>query len=92
MKQLTSILATGVVLLAGATGSLAQSVTYNDSFGPNSIPFTSTPLATLPQFNPALGTRTSFSLELVATTTAGQITYTDTSGNVSTDVELLDVS
>ena len=87
-----TLLAAAFILGAIAVPAVvhAQSTeTYSANWGPDAIP-SAPSLVSLAQFDTSLGTLDSFSLELVANTDAGQITYTDTSG-LPTDVEVLAV-
>ena len=86
----SSLLAAVALLASLAVGrsASAASITYSDGYASAPIPFGSNPLASLNQFDPSLGTLTSFSLQLVANTDSGQITYTDTSGLPTNIIQL----
>jgi hypothetical protein len=78
-----------LVAIAWLCGSAAQAATisYDDTYGPTAIPFPATALATLPLFDPSLGTLTKVTLTLDASTSAGTIAW-DNEALVSTDITL----
>lgn len=78
-----------VVLSAFLAAPAAQgaSISFSDTFGPLAVPFPTSPLATLPQFDPGLGVLTKVTLLLEAETSAGSIAW-DNEALVSTDVTL----
>ncbi len=76
-----------VLPLLFATSAHAASVSYNDSYGPAAVPMAAAPLATLPLFDPALGTLLSVELTLDADAFAGSIDW-DNEAGVMTDVTL----
>ncbi len=79
-------LAVIVTLLVSASFASAMSVSYNTPFGPTATP--AVPFGvTLPQFNPALGTLLSVTLQLDANTFAGSIDW-DNEAAIPTDVTL----
>jgi hypothetical protein len=80
----------GVFLLVPLlVGSAAQAATITcfDTWGPAVVPLAAAPLATLPLFDPALGTLTVVSLELDADAFAGSIDW-DNEAGIPTDVTL----
>ena len=74
--------ACAIAALALLCPSLASAavISYNGSYGPVSVPFTSTPLVSLSQFDPILGTLTKVTLTLDAETTAGTISFDNEAG------------
>ena len=79
------------VLLAALMASLGTArgavVSYDAAFGPIPVPFPSTPLVSLPLFDPSLGTLVKVTLTLDAETFAGVISW-DNEAGVMTDVTL----
>ena len=73
-----------VTLSSSATGA---TVSFAQAFGPKAVPFAAAPLATLSQFDPALGTLTKVTLALDANTSAGSIAW-DNEATIATDVTL----
>ena len=93
MKKMKKLTIFGVALLAiaiVAPAANADTVSYNDTFGPKTVPFVPEALANLPLFNPANfggAALTKVTLTLDADTFAGAITWDNESG-VVTDVTL----
>jgi hypothetical protein len=79
------------VLILASFGSIsaaqAATISFNDTYGPTSVPFAAAPLATLSLFDPSLGTLTKVTLTLDANTSAGSISW-DNEAPVSTDITL----
>ena len=69
------------------TGAHAATISLADPYGPLVVSFPASPLATLAQFDPALGTLTKVTLTLDANTSAGTIGW-DNEALVTTDVTL----
>jgi len=67
--------------------AVTYTIDYSDTFGPKNIPFTSTVVASLPQFDPSIGTLISVTFELNAETSAGTIAW-DNEAAVASDVDL----
>jgi hypothetical protein len=76
---LTSLICTG--------GAKAATISFDDTYGPTAIPFPGSPLATLSQFDPALGTLLKVTLTLDANTSAGTIAW-DNEALIATDITL----
>jgi len=70
-----------------AGGVSAATIDYSDTFGPSAVPFPAAPLATLPLFDPALGTLTKVTLTLDAETSGGTIAW-DNEALITTDITL----
>ena len=76
-----------VLAVLCASGANATSISFADTYGPTGIPFAAAPLATLSQFDPALGTLTKVTLTLDASTSAGTIAW-DNEAGIPSDVTL----
>ena len=62
------------LLLVGSAAN-ADTISFNNTFGPVAVPLASTPLAPLSLFDPALGTLTEVNLTLDADAFAGSIAW-----------------
>ena len=71
----------------GASVSHAASIGFNDGFGPVQVPTPASPLATLSQFDPGLGTLTKVTLTLDADASGGTIAW-DNEALFATDATL----
>ena len=85
MSRIVAVLA--LVLLIFASTAHAATISFNDAWGPAAVPLAEAPLATLSQFDPALGTLTKVTLELDASAFAGTIAW-DNEALIATDVTL----
>jgi hypothetical protein len=86
--QSLAIIALAVLAVAFVTPAAnADIISYSDTFGPTGVPFSQTSVATLPQFDPSLGTLLSVTLTLDASTFAGTIAW-DNEASIPSDVTL----
>jgi hypothetical protein len=69
------------------TSANAATISDSDTYGPTLVPSAAAPLATLDQFDPALGTLTKVTLTLDANAFAGSIDW-DNEAAIPTDVTL----
>jgi hypothetical protein len=69
------------------TSANAATISDSDTYGPTGVPSAAAPLATLDQFDPALGTLTKVTLTLDANAFAGSIDW-DNEAAIPTDVTL----
>lgn len=76
-----------LTLLAFGSAAQAASVSHSAPYGPTAVPFPATAVASLPLFDPSLGTLTKVTLTLDATTSAGVIIW-DNEANVPSSVTL----
>jgi|GEM_PF-2732071 len=86
MKVILSLTLLFALLVVSAPAK-AATLNFSDTYGPSPVPFGAAPLATLPLFDPALGTLTKVTLTLDANTSAGTIAW-DNEASVATDVTL----
>ena len=89
LKGMKGILVLALLSILVALGSPAKAATisFADAYPPLAVPFPASPLATLSQFDPALGTLTKVTLTLDADTSGGTIAWDNESG-LTTDVTL----
>ncbi len=80
-------LAALLALFAQGQPAYAAAISFADTYGPLAVPFPASPLATLSQFDPALGTLTKVTLTLDANTSGGTIAW-DNEATAVTDVTL----
>ncbi len=80
-------LAALLALFAQGQPAYAATISFADTFGPATVPFPASPLATLSQFDPALGTLTKVTLTLDANTSGGTIAW-DNEALTEADVTL----
>ena len=86
MRQVIAIGVLSVSLLCTTTAG-AETTSFFDTYGPLAIPFSASPLITLPQFDPGFGTLTKVTLTLDADTSAGSIDW-DNEAPLPTDITL----
>jgi hypothetical protein len=87
MRHLWLSVSVATTLVLGASAAQAATITFMDTYGPLAVPFPASPLATLPLFDPSLGTLTKVTLTLDADTSAGTIAW-DNEALIPTDVTL----
>lgn len=86
MKRNLALALCGALLIC-ASSAQANTISFNNAFGPVAVPLASTPMAPLSLFDPALGTLTQVELILDANAFAGSIAW-DNEAEIPTDVTL----
>ena len=86
MKRMFVLALLSIPVVLGSSAK-AATIDFADTYGPLAVPFPASALATLSQFDLALGTLTKVTLTLDANTSAGTMAW-DNEAAVSTDVTL----